>query len=222
MKICSVDGCNNKHKGLGYCGKHYQQYRKYGRILERTTHDLNEIVIYEDYAEIVLYNKDDVEVGRALIDIEDIDKVKNYKWYLKKGYVYNNKVGRLHRFLMNPPNDMVVDHKNHNKLDNRKSNLRICTVQQNNMNKSKQKGSYSSKYKGVDWSKRNKKYRVQIRVNKEKKYIGLYDTELEASIEYDKAAILYYGVYAKLNHSIENYIDYILDLGLNIDDFDID
>ena len=223
MKKCKIDGCNNKHHAKGYCSKHYAQYLKYGNILERTIHDLNEIIEYDDYAEILLYNKDNMEVARALIDLEDIDLVKNHKWYLRNGYVYNNKVGALHRFLLNPKDDEVVDHINHCKSDNRRINLRVCSQQQNNMNKLKYKGS--SQYKGVSWSEQNRKWCAHISIisiNGKQKSLGYYDTELTASIEYDKAAILYYGVYAKLNHPIYNYYDYILDLGLNPSDFEID
>ena len=221
--ICVVDGCNNKYSCKGYCQKHYWQIKQYGRILDRTTHDPNEIVIYDDYAEIILYNKQCEEVGRTIIDIDDINKIKDYKWYLdREGYVINNKIGRLHRYLMNPPNDMVIDHINGNPLDNRKSNLRICSQQQNSMNKQNQRRNTTSKYKGVNWHKRRNKWRAGIKINGKYKHIGLYDTELTASIEYDKAALLYFGVYACTNHPIENYIDYILDLGLDINDFNID
>lgn len=217
MKVCKVNGCDGKHHGLGYCQRHYQQIKKYGRII-RTRFDKNEIVIYEDYAEILLCDKDGEEVGRALIDLEDIDKVKDYKWCLCNGYVYNIKIGFLHRFLMNCPNDMIVDHKNHNPLDNRKDNLRICTAQNNSMNISK-RNNCTSQHKGIDWKKEKNKWRARIKINGKSKHIGYYDSEEEASIEYDKAAILYYGLYASLNHPIENYIDYVLDLGLNPNDF---
>lgn len=204
----------------GYCQRHYSQYKRYGKILNRTIHDLNEIVIYEDYAEIVLYNKQCEEVGRALIDIEDVDKVSKYKWCLRNGYVYNNKVGKLHRYLINPSDDEVVDHKDNNKLDNRKDNLRICSQQQNLMNKSKRRGSCSSQYKGVCWSRCAKKWHARIQINGKPKSLGCYTDELTASIVYDKAAILYHGVYCKLNHPIENYTDYIInDLGLDPNDF---
>ena len=224
MRKCKVDNCNNEVCTKGYCSKHYMQYRKYGHILERTKFDLNEIVIYDDYAEIVLYNKDNVEITRALIDLEDVDKVSKYKWYLINGYVYNVKVGLLHRFIMNcPSDDEVIDHINHNKLDNRKDNLRICNQKQNLMNKQKtQRRNTTSQYKGVSWNKQRNKWRAQIRINGKSKHIGYYTNELEASIEYDKKALLYFGVYAKLNHPIENYTDYILDLGLNSNDFNID
>ena len=84
------------------CYKHYNQVKKYGHVLDnnpRTRKDPNEIVIYEDHAEIVLYDNNCNETARALIDVEDVDLVKDYKWYLKnEGYVYSNKgATRLHR-----------------------------------------------------------------------------------------------------------------------------
>ena len=222
MRKCKVDNCNNKVCAKGYCSKHYMQYRKYGCILERTKFDSNEIIEYEDYAEIVLYDKDNMEVARAFIDLEDIDKVKDIKWCLNsKGYVYSRKLGLyLHRYLMNPSDDEVVDHINHCKYDNRRCNLRICSQQQNTMNKLKYRGR--SQYKGVCWIKQSKKWHVKIRVNNKQKSIGSYDSEEEGAIAYDKAAILHFGGFASTNFPIENYIDYILELGLNPSDFGID
>lgn len=76
MKICKVEGCNRTDiKGRGCCGKHYNQILKHGKIY-RTYRDLNEIVIHDDYAEIILLNIKSEEIARALIDLEDIDKVK--------------------------------------------------------------------------------------------------------------------------------------------------
>ena len=217
-KICSVEGCNNKHKGLGYCNKHLLQYKRYGKILDRTHRDLNEIIEYEDYAEIIMYNKSNEEVGRTIIGLEDIDEIKNIKWHIdKNGYCYNKDFGLLHRYLTNPNDNMVVDHINGNKLDNRKSNLRICTQSENNKNAKKHKRNTSSQYKGV--SKYNNRWRVGISVNNKRKHIGYFNDELDASIAYDKAAIMYFGIYCKTNHPIENYYDYIIELGLDPDDF---
>ena len=143
-RICSVEGCNGKYYGKSYCEKHYTQIRKHGKILDRTRFDANEIIIYDDYAEIVLYNCKNEEVTRALIDLDDIERVNKYKWHLDNdGYIQttiNNKHIRLHRFLMNIWEedfswDRVINHINHNRLDNRKSNLEIVT-QKENMNKS--------------------------------------------------------------------------------------
>ena len=214
MKKCKIDNCDGKHYGKGYCQKHYMQYKRYGCII-RTHRDPNEIVIYDDYAEIVIYDKDCEEIARALINLEDIDKVSKYKWHLNNdGYVVNKKVGSLHRFITDCPSDKVIDHKNNNPLDNRRCNIRICTIQQNSMNMSKHKNS-SSQYKGVSWKQQNKKWCVQIKG----RHIGLYESEEEGAIAYDKAAIKYFGVYAKTNFPIENYTNYIINLGLDINDF---
>lgn len=220
MKVCKVEGCNDKHCGLGYCIKHYRQYKRHGHILEYTRFDLNEIILYDNYAEVILCNKDGEEVARSLIDLEDVELLKNIKWRLcKSGYAYNNKIGFMHRLIMNCPNDMVIDHINGNKLDNRKVNLRICTTAENNRNQNKRRGDYSSQFKGVYWHKKANKWITRIKVNNKTKHIGYYDSELDASIAYDRSAIIYFGVYAKLNHGIDNYIDYIISLGLNPDDF---
>ena len=219
MKICSVSGCNGKHKGLGFCAKHYCQYKRHGKIMDNEPK--NEIILYEDCAEVVIYNREGEEVGRVLIDKEDVEKIKNYKWSMGNGYVYNGTVGKMHRFLMNCPSNKIVDHINHNTLDNRKTNLRICTQTENCMNRNKRKNT-TSQYKGVCWDKQRSKWSVQIAINNKRKYVGLYDSEFEASIEYDRYAIMYHGIYCKTNHPIENYIDYIIGLGLDPTDFGIE
>ena len=194
MKICKVEGCNGKHKAKGYCNKHYKQLLRHGKILERSHKDLNEIIEYEDYAEIVLYNKHNEEVARALIDLDDVDRVKNYKWSLTHEYVYNRDKSRLHRYIMDCPEDMVVDHINHNPLDNRKSNLRICTQQQNSMNKSKHSNNISG-VAGVSWKKDKHKWCARIIYNRKNIHIGYFDT-LEEAIEARKQAeIEYFGEY---------------------------
>lgn len=195
-RICSVDGCNNKHYGKGYCAKHYRQFKKYGKILERTIFDPNEIIEYDDYAEIVLYNKQCEEVARTIIDLEHVDSVKDYKWHLlSNGYVYNDKIGLLHRFIMNPPEDMVIDHKNRNPLDNRCDNLRTCTMQENNFNHSMQSNNTSGAI-GVSWSKERKRWIAQIQINGKNKRIGRYKTKEEAIEARKQAEIDYFGEYA--------------------------
>lgn len=135
---CKVEGCDNPIRTKGFCNKHYQQMLKYGEI-RHGKYEPNEIIIYEDYAEMLLYNLSGQEVARTLINIEDVSRVKDYHWYIDNyGYVNcKNKNGhyKLHRFVMDCPDDMVVDHINHNPLDNRRENLRVCTNMQNQWNK---------------------------------------------------------------------------------------
>lgn len=196
-KTCSVEGCNGKHKAKGYCCKHYTQFRRYGHVLERTTHDKNEIIDCGDYAEMILYNNKGEETARALIDLEYVDVVKNHKWYLNNtGYVYNNKIGNLHRFLINPPDDLLVDHINRNPLDNRTCNLRVCTPHENCLNKSIQCNNTS----GVLGVRLNKnKWLAHIGINGQKFYLGSFATLEEAAEARRQAEIEYFGEFAPNN-----------------------
>lgn len=97
------------------------------------------IEIFRDHAEIVLYNSSHRETGRAIIDREDVERVSNIGWYLSDRYVAGvagGKLTRLHRYLMNQPDGMMVDHINHNRMDNRRINLRVCTAKENMENRS--------------------------------------------------------------------------------------
>ena len=210
MKKCVVCGreYEGNKTGYGMCNKHYKQFKKYGKVLDnnpRTIYDPNEIIEYEDYAEIILYNNQCEEVARALIDLDDIDKVKNCKWYMSNGYVVHrikNKQIRLHRIIMNPNDDMVVDHINHNPLDNRKSNLRICTLQQNNMNKTIQSNNTSGTT-GVFWDKQTNKWRAGIKINQKKINLGRFNTKEEAIQKRKQAEIEYFGEYRNDNKDDE-------------------
>lgn len=208
MKKCVVCGREYKSGRTGHemCQKHYKQFKKYGKVLDnnpRTKADPNEIVEYDDYAEIVLYNKYCEEVARALIDLEDIDIVKNYKWKLKdNGYACNNSCGYLHRFIMNCQDDMVVDHINHNRLDNRKSNLRVCTYQQNSMNSGKRNDNKSG-ITGICWDKSRSKWKSYININSKRINIGRFNTKEEAIKARKQAELEYFGDYRNDNKDDE-------------------
>jgi len=201
MRTCSVEGCENKHYCKGYCSKHYMQIRRTGQILDirdRKESGKNEIIEYEDYAELILYDKYHNEVARSIIDLEYIDVINNYKWRFQAGYVFNNKIGLLHRFIMNPPEDMVIDHINRNPLDNRRDNLRICTQQENQFNRSVQCNNTSG-VTGVCFYKSNNKWIAYIKVDKKKKYLGCYSTKEEAIAARHKAEIEYFGEFTPSN-----------------------
>lgn len=136
----------------------------------------NLIVEKEDYAEIHI-EKDNKSLI-VLIDKDDIEKVQKFKWNVKYDktidnyYVYshernnyiNRKTLRLHRFLMNCPKDLQVDHVNRNTLDNRKCNLKVCTLQENLNNKGEYKNNTSG-YKNIHYSKANKTFVCEIKRN---------------------------------------------------------
>ena len=177
-KKCIVNGCyNNVHCGGKYCGKHYHQLERYGHVIDRTQKDLNNIIIKDKIAYIELYDKHYNVKNKAIIDSKDVEKVKYYKWNLSSsGYVYcrNNNIF-LHNLLLDldikdiDNNDINIDHINHNRLDNRKENLRYVTRSFNNANRN-QKCYYI-----VDG-----KYVVTTKIDGILHTIGKYNTKEEA------------------------------------------
>ena len=100
--------------------------------------------------------------------------------------------------ILDVPEGMVVDHINGNGLDNRKANLRVCSVAQNNCNRRPQRNCIS-KYKGVTRTRRGKPWRAVITINRKTRSLGSFASEIEAANAYDEAAKKYHGEYASLN-----------------------
>ena len=180
MKMCSVDGCNNKHCAKGYCKKHYYQMYRNNCINDKISQD-NIYIEKEDYV-VIIITKPNGDKEETLINIEDIDKAKNKRWCVSHdGYIVSsdrvNQV-KLHRYLLNTTEDMVVDHINHDKKDNRRQNLRVATIQENSMNQRKPKNNTSG-YKNI--RKKNNIYEIAIMV-KGKRHYATADT-LEQAIE---------------------------------------
>lgn len=157
---------------------------------------------------IITHNINRFKTSIVLVDDNDYDIISKYSWYLSGDYAITNmkfnnkkiKVG-MHRFIMNCTNNMEVDHIDHNSLNNQKSNLRIVTKSQNAMNKKpykKQRGC-SSKFKGVSWTKANKKWLSHIGLNNKQIHLGYFKNEIDAAKAYNKRAIELHGEYAYLN-----------------------
>lgn len=143
----------------------------------------------------------------TLVDDEDFERLNQFKWcahynkHTKKFYAVrakNKKLIRMHRFIMNCPDNKLVDHENHDTLLNCKYNLRIVTYSQNYMNMKSHKNS-KSKYKGICWDKQMKKWKAQIQCNYRHIHIGLYKTEIEGAKAYNEKAKELFGTYAYLN-----------------------
>jgi hypothetical protein len=94
---------------------------------------------------------------------------------------------------------MFVDHVNHDTLDNRRSNLRLCTRIENGRNRRANVGPQSSEYKGVQWVKADRRWKAQICVDKRPITVGSFGSEIEAAVAYNAAATRYFGEFALLN-----------------------
>ncbi len=149
----------------------------------------------------------------AIIDADDNESVSRFKWHITtRGYVACfvslGRIGGkqirgymyLHRLIMRPPNGMEVDHKDGNKQDCRRSNLRVCTHAQNVRNQPGRLGK--SRYKGAYWNEQLQRWRSQIKFNYRAIALGYFDTELEAACAYDAAARIHFGEYAKTNFEV--------------------
>lgn len=196
---CSVSGCDNRPKNNGLCNRHYLQVRRFGKILARTTKDKNEIQIHGDYAEMYLYDHEKNIIATTIIDIEDVDKVRGTKWGIRKNkklaYVDSKKLGKLHRYLINAPSGKVVDHIDRNPLNNRKTNLRICTQSDNAKNVGLRENTITG-VKGIYRDKKKGRFHAAICVNKKKIYIGASENLNEAARMRRSAELKYFGEFA--------------------------
>lgn len=132
----------------------------------------------------------------AKVDNDDFDRLKDINWRYSVGYAKNDEFGRMHRFITNCPENLEVDHINHDTLDNRRRNLRIATPSQNSINKKARAGS--SIYKGVHLY-RSGKWQANLVYKKKYYYLGRFDTEEEAARAYDKKSREVAGEFAWLN-----------------------
>lgn len=145
----------------------------------------------------------------ALVDDEDFEEVNQFKWYANKiGSIFYAaraiRIGgrlihiRMHRYLLNALSGQETDHRNHNGLDNRRENIRTCSHAENSRNKQNCRGG-SSKFKGVYWDKKNRKWKAQIMSDGRCLNLGRFVGEVDAAKIYDKAAMKFFGEFAFLN-----------------------
>ena len=191
-------------------GKHIGTFSKLtdAEIELKTSIIENEKIKHEKLlATPILYNELNqfifkVKETEVLIDEDIFHEIIKYKWQIdKQNYIrckIKDKSTRLHRFILNYTGDDYVDHINGNKLDNRRVNLRVATVIQNNMNKKSTDGS-SSQYIGVSFNKRENKWIARITVDGKLKYLGSFSCEIEAAKVRDIATKIYYNNFGRLN-----------------------
>ncbi len=143
----------------------------------------------------------------AVIDDQYFDEISKYIWFLSpQGYVRRDKKINgisyaifLHKLILNTPKGFDTDHINGNKLDNRRSNLRICKHKDNSRNAKKRIDGVTSRYIGVHYAKDRKKWVSKINVNSKRFSIGEFDKEIWAAMARDLWAKELFGKFAKLN-----------------------
>ena len=150
----------------------------------------------------------------AVVDDADLSQLAVYEWRAYKAprthYAYRRRMKIdgsgpsmifMHREILNAPHGTQVDHVNSNGLDNRRGNIRVCSVGENQMNRGVRTGKRSSKFKGVYYKGRNLSKPWKIQINKAGKVIKTqyFKTEDEAGRAYNELAKIYHGGFARLN-----------------------
>ena len=204
---CSICGYNKDVRNLFgklYCKRHYNHIFRFGEPVERTIYTLNDIITEGEISKIIMRDKYQNVIAESIIDTEDINKVKDYKWYLGTGgYCVTKGVDPetgvdISNVIFNDYENRY-DHISHDRLDNRKSNLRPVTQQQNAMNMG-MKNTNTSGVIGVGKAKSGKIWKGRwfavIVYNYKNKWLGSYATFDEAVHARLKGEIEYFGEYS--------------------------
>lgn len=201
-KLVECDKCGTKfYKRASLIAKQSNHYCSKACIKKN-----NHYLIDDNIAKIIL-NSPKYGEKICLIDKEDLNKILEFstvklKYERSNNSFYavfqtwkNNKPSNipLHRFIINAPKNLEVDHINHNTLDNRKSNLRLATKAENAQNKIKaQSNNKTSGIRGVSWKKDRQKWKAYLSVNRKQIHIGYFDDIKEAEIAIKKARATYH------------------------------
>ncbi len=194
---CTFSNCINRYVAKGLCKTHYSRMSN-GNLHFGTSFDKRSAITEGVIAKVPLGVN--AKNGYAIIDKEDV-WIDKYKWSKSTdGYVVariNKEAIYLHRLIMKKP-DSFIDHKDTDKLNNRRSNLRICNNGQNMCN-TKPNIRNTSGYKGVSWDKRRKNWRAYISANGVRYELGHFDSRENAASTYNNAAIELHRKFARLN-----------------------
>lgn len=142
----------------------------------------------------------------AIVDAADYEWLSRYKWHFNnKGYAVRSasRDGRqrtilMHREIIKTPNHMDTDHRDGNKLNNSRDNLRACTRSENTHNL-KVHADNKSGYKGVSWHKGSGQWQAVITIGGRQTNLGYFANDYDAAQAYNFAAYMNYGKFAKYN-----------------------
>jgi len=154
----------------------------------------------------------------ALVDDEDFERAAQFNWsalpqrspqtkevttvYAQRHVTLSDgrRGGeRLHRFILEISDPkVVVDHRDGDGLNNQRSNLRVCNNTQNMMNLVRIR-PHSSRFKGVYWNKALQKWHSRISIHGHRVHLGFFDSEEDAALRYNDAAVANFGEFARLN-----------------------
>lgn len=196
---CLVCCCGREtYENTEYCTAHNAQIKRTG-TLKHHRKDPNRYFIYGDIVKIEIYDKyHNPRTDMVIVDKSDFNKIegmrivyqetktsRRIKAYPEQGVSKSVPIARL---IMDAPDGMLVDHKDENIFNNRRSNLRICTKSQNNANR---KGTA-----GVWYHKKNRNWCAEIQINKIKTRLGSFATKELALEARRKAEKVYFGEFA--------------------------
>lgn len=137
----------------------------------------------------------------VMVDDEDYELLNQFNWQCGNDKMIRRHGERtlMHRLIMKAPDHLEVDHIDGNRLNNQRSNLRLCTSSQNKCNRGPRSDNKSG-YKGVSWHKQNQKWTVRVKTP-HGKYLscGCYHDIREAAMAYNKVAKRLHGEFAYLN-----------------------
>lgn len=151
----------------------------------------------------------------TVIDWCDLQRLLRIRWMVQKtargrfyvvGWAGHGRTGRkgvsLHRFILDAPSGVVVDHRDGNELRNTRDNLRIASKSQNAAN-SLRSSANTSGFKGVSWNCKDQRWVAKIKASGHETFLGLFSDPRNAALAYDDAARTMFGEFAAVNFPLE-------------------
>ena len=138
----------------------------------------------------------------TIIDAEDYEVIVKREWrFNNNGYAITARTATpkaMHHFLVTAPVGKTIDHRNRDRLDNRRANLRVCSEEENARNRRKRAGS-ASPYKGVSINNRDRVWQAKIWIDGKNVHLGNFKDDVAAAAAYNSAAMIHFGEFAVLN-----------------------